>query len=82
MRSSSLAVLSLFLGRAVAQDAALVASEARFEAAWAHIMPAAGELRWQAIPWRAVLADAVVEAHRADKPVLLWAMNGHPLGCT
>jgi hypothetical protein len=46
------------------------------------VMPSASELAWQAIPWRAEFGAAVVEAQRAHKPVLLWAMNGHPLGCT
>ena len=46
------------------------------------ITPAKGELRWQKIPWRSQYWTAVVEAQAADKPILLWAMNGHPLGCT
>ena len=25
---------------------------------------------------------AINEAGKTDRPVLLWAMNGHPLGCT
>jgi hypothetical protein len=24
----------------------------------------------------------VKEAQEKDRPILLWAMNGHPLGCT
>ena len=28
------------------------------------------------------LAEAVVQAHAQDMPILLWAMNGHPLACT
>ena len=46
------------------------------------VEPSADELRWTAIPWRATLWDAVVDAHREKKPILLWAMNGHPLACT
>jgi len=46
------------------------------------IRPSPDELKWQAVPWRARFWDAVIEAQEADKPVLLWAMNGHPLGCT
>ena len=37
---------------------------------------------WQRIPWRTAFAPALLEASRGKKPVLLWAMNGHPLGCT
>ena len=46
------------------------------------IRPAPGEVRWQEVPWRTTFWEAVREAHAADKPVLLWAMNGHPLACT
>jgi hypothetical protein len=46
------------------------------------IVPAPADLRWTAIPWRAALWDAVVDAHGLRKPILLWAMNGHPLACT
>ena len=46
------------------------------------VLPSADELEWRAIPWRDTLAAAVLEANEVDKPVLLWAMNGHPLGCT
>jgi hypothetical protein len=46
------------------------------------VVPAAEELRWLEIPWRATLWDAVVDAHRLRRPILLWAMNGHPLACT
>ena len=47
-----------------------------------HIRPKPEELSWQAVPWQATFWDAVVEAQRQDKPILLWAMNGHPLACT
>ena len=41
------------------------------------------ELRWQeVIPWRSVFGSAVVEASARNKPLLAWAMNGHPLACT
>ena len=46
------------------------------------ILPNRTECRWQSIEWRATFWDAVVEANRADRPILLWAMNGHPLACT
>jgi hypothetical protein len=46
------------------------------------IQPSAQESRWQAIPWRESFWQAVVDAQRERKPVLLWTMNGHPMGCT
>ena len=45
------------------------------------IVPAAEE-KWQTIPWRVDLIAARDEASKAKKPVFLWSMNGHPLGCT
>ena len=48
----------------------------------AHVLPRTEELAWKALGWRASLWDGVVEAQAARKPILLWAMNGHPLGCT
>jgi hypothetical protein len=45
----------------------------------AAIVPHEGELDWRAIPWQSQLRTALVEASRVQKPVLLWAMNGHPL---
>jgi hypothetical protein len=47
-----------------------------------HIRPKPAELSWQKIPWRSTFWDAVLEAQRQEKPILLWAMNGHPLACT
>jgi hypothetical protein len=48
----------------------------------AAIEPTAEELAFMRIPWRASLWSAVQEAQSAERPVLLWAMNGHPLGLT
>jgi hypothetical protein len=45
-------------------------------------LPTAKELGWQDIPWRSDLGRAVAEAAKKDVPVLVWAMNGDPLGCT
>ena len=40
------------------------------------------ETYWKEIPWRPSLGEAVEEARIADKPILLWVMNGHPCGMT
>ncbi len=53
-----------------------------FGAHWQHVVPTDEEMQWRAIPWLGTLAEAVVQAHAQDKPILLWAMNGHPLACT
>jgi hypothetical protein len=46
------------------------------------IRPSAQELGFLEIPWRDSFHTAVKEALKTDRPILLWAMNGHPLGCT
>jgi hypothetical protein len=53
-----------------------------FENLHALIRPESGEDKWTQIPWRTSLWDARIEAARAGKPILLWEMDGHPLGCT
>ena len=57
-------------------------NEQNFDRLMKQILPTEKEQRWQEIPWRNTFWDAVLEANRADKPILLWGMNGHPLGCT
>lgn len=52
-----------------------------FDSLLAQIQPTEAEQGWQGIAWRLSLAAAVVESQAVDKPILLWAMNGHPLGC-
>jgi hypothetical protein len=46
------------------------------------IKPGRGEDRWAAIPWLTDLWQARQLAARQGKPILLWEMDGHPLGCT
>lgn len=53
-----------------------------FAAVRAHVLPEAEEVAFKQLGWRASLWDGVVAAQESEKPILLWAMNGHPLGCT
>jgi hypothetical protein len=46
------------------------------------IRPRASEQSYLEIPWRESFVTALNEARETDRPILLWAMNGHPLGCT
>jgi hypothetical protein len=46
------------------------------------IRPKEVEAAWAKIPWRVDLWKARQEAAAAGKPILLWEMDGHPLGCT
>jgi hypothetical protein len=47
-----------------------------------HILPNPSEMAWEQIPWLTTFKDGIRAADSADKPLLLWTMNGHPLGCT
>ncbi len=37
---------------------------------------------WRTIPWQTDLLAAQRLALHQDKPLFIWAMDGHPLGCT
>ena len=40
------------------------------------------ELAWKTIPWHLTFGDGIARADAEGKPLLLWVMNGHLLGCT
>jgi hypothetical protein len=44
------------------------------------IKPRPEERRWTYIPWEVDLWEARRRSLALGKPILLWAMNGHPLG--
>ena len=46
------------------------------------IRPKAEERTYATIDWLPTFWEGVVAAQKADKPILLFAMNGHPLACT
>jgi hypothetical protein len=46
------------------------------------IQPDAKEQAYKEVDWRTQLWPAVQEARTLGRPILLWTMNGHPLGCT
>lgn len=46
------------------------------------IQPDAKEQAYKEIDWRNKFWPAVQEAKELGRPILLWTMNGHPLGCT
>jgi len=45
------------------------------------VKPYPHESKWEEIPWRADLWEARREAARTGKPLLLWEMDGNPMGC-
>ena len=45
------------------------------------ILPSKAESAWLEIDWKTDLWEARKEAAKTDKPIYLWEMDGHPLGC-
>ena len=46
------------------------------------IRPKTDDLCFRTVDWLPTFWDGVMTAQKEDKPILLWAMNGHPLACT
>jgi hypothetical protein len=46
------------------------------------LLPTQAEEIWLSVPWRTNLMAARLESQDSKKPMFLWVMNGHPLGCT
>lgn len=46
------------------------------------IRPSAKDLAWRGVRWHQHLDEAAEEAKSLERPILLWAMNGHPCGET
>lgn len=63
-----------------AEEATIELTEQTYAMWRDYILPQASELRWQQIAWRSSVATGLEEAQRQQKPLLLWIMNGHPLG--
>jgi hypothetical protein len=47
-----------------------------------YLLPTSSEVAFETIPWQPTFADGIHRAEAEQKPMLLWVMNGHPLGCT
>jgi len=45
------------------------------------ILPSKEESAWLEIDWKTDLWEARKEAAQSGKPIYLWEMDGHPLGC-
>ncbi len=56
-------------------------TQPEFERLHRELRPADDE-PWLTIPWRITLLGAQQTAAEEKKPLFIWAMDGHPLGCT
>jgi hypothetical protein len=77
-----LATAGAWLGSGAFQGDGLRLDNSTFERWKAYLAPKESELAFTAIAWKATFWEAAIEADRTSKPILLWAMNGHPLACT
>ena len=71
---------SIILSLATARASEPIKPE-QFEKLHALIKPQADEEKFMQIPWRTSLWEARKQAAAQGKPLLLWEMDGHPLGC-
>ena len=46
------------------------------------VLPNPSEASYRKIPCRTSVLQGIVDAQKNDKPVMIYLMNGHPLGCT
>lgn len=66
----------------VAQVAAPTPGPENLDRWISYIRPKPAELGFEDSDWKATFWEGVMESQRTQKPILLWAMNGHPMGCT
>lgn len=82
MPRRTLAALALTAGLvATAAAGPPAVTDAEYAALLKTVRPAPGEDQFASIPWETSLWDARVKAAAEGKPILLWEMDGHPLGC-
>lgn len=76
-------MMHTFLFAAIAAlGQAPVLDDQSFERWRDYVRPEVKEESYLEIPWRESFHTAINEAKETGRPILLWAMNGHPLGCT
>ncbi len=56
-------------------------TESEFLSLHAELQPDNSAL-WRTVPWKTSVLSAQKLAVSEKKPLFIWAMDGHPLGCT
>ena len=56
-------------------------SDAEYASVLTAVRPNPNEDLFDQVPWLTSLWEARRKAAREGKPILLWEMDGHPLGC-
>jgi hypothetical protein len=67
---------------AVAAEPAAELNDTTFAKWRDRIRPKSEEMCFATVNWLPTFWEGVIAAQKQDKPILLWAMNGHPLACT
>ena len=70
------------LARLAGETALPVPDRSELERWRAHVRPGEDELRFETPGWIPSFIEGMRRASAEERPLLLWAMNGHPLGCT
>ena len=73
---------AILLLAATLQDGPPVLDDKSYKGVLEFILPTAEDAAWERLGWRTELYSAAQEAKALNRPVLLWAMNGHPCGLT
>lgn len=81
MKRLSFIVASLILAAATNCGSASEITEAEFRKLHAELQPDNTAL-WRTVPWKTSVLDGQQKAAEEKKPLFIWAMDGHPLGCT
>ena len=74
-------IFPALLTTAFVAHAAPTLSDAEYASVLKTVRPAPGEDKFDQVPWLISLWEARKHAAREGKPILLWEMDGHPLGC-
>lgn len=69
------------MNRIVLFGAGMVGATFADESVIREILPSKEESAWLEIDWKTDLWEARKEAAQSGKPIYLWEMDGHPLGC-
>ena len=74
--------VTLVVALAAAEEPSVELNDNTFASWRDRIRPKAAERCFETVHWLPTFWDGVMTAQKEDKPILLWAMNGHPLACT
>lgn len=82
MKSTLLFSASIALTLTNLHAAAPPLTAGNVDTVFAATLPTDAESAWLKIPWQTDLTAARQKAASENKPIFLWEMDGHPLGCT